>query len=193
MAFQVPIELTWRNLFKASFLAIGDAALIATIKDQSFGLLAAMVLASVIGFVALVKEDWLRAKHPWAFQAVLGVSGAVFAGFIAFAIMHAHQQSVITEKLDGLRSEGLILEEKPRTSMNAFEYTDWQKQIGLWSEVTSNYLNENIGDVAKNRFLNTLGRLSMSYGPDQQLNGYLNTLVGRGKNLQEIIDGRRRL
>jgi hypothetical protein len=148
------------------------------------------VLASLIGFVALVKEDWLRAKHRWAFQTVLGVSGVVFAGFVAFAIMHAHNQFVITEKLDNFRSDGLLLEEAVRKGMNAFEYSDWQKHIDEWSETTGSYLKENVSDVTKNRFLNTIGRLGLSWGTDQELNNHLNTVIGRGKNLQEIIDGR---
>src|SRR5579872_1961757 len=86
MAFQPPIELTWRNLFKASFLAIGDAALIAMIKDAPVSLQFAMVLASIIGFAALVKEEWLHSQHRYAFQTVLGISGAIFSVFVAFAI-----------------------------------------------------------------------------------------------------------
>jgi predicted PurR-regulated permease PerM len=193
MAFQLPVALTWRNLFKASFLAIGDAALIAMIKDQSFGLLAAMVLASVIGFVALVKEDWLRAKHPWAFQTILVVSGVVFAGFVAFAMTHAYQQSAINEKLDNFRSEGLSLEMRTQNGMNAFEYGDWQKQLTQWNDGTAAYLKKKIGDVAKNRFLSSLGYVGLSYGGNTpEFNQHLNMLVNHGKNLQEIIDGRSR-
>jgi hypothetical protein len=144
------------------------------------------------------ERDWvcgagkggLVSRHPRAFPALLGTSGAVFAGFIVFAMVHGHQQSVITERLDTLRSEGLLLEQKPQTGMNAFEYADWQKELNQWQDGTANYLKENIGDVAKNRFISTMGRGSLSYVADQQFNGFLNALVWRGKNLQEIIDGR---
>jgi len=121
MAFQPPIELTWRNLFKASFLAIGDAALIAMIKDAPVSLQFAMVLASIIGFAALVKEEWLHSQHRYAFQTVLGISGAIFSVFVAFAIAHGFNEYAVAIKLDELKNRGLVLEQRPfESGMNAY-------------------------------------------------------------------------
>jgi hypothetical protein len=191
MAFQPPIELTWRNLFKASFLAIGDGALIAMIKDTSIALQTAMVVASIIGFTALVKEDWLRSKYRYAFQIVLSVSGAIFLIFATFAIEHAYKDLEISKNLDEFRGEGLLLERKTSKAMNSFEYSDWKTQIDQWQNKSASYLKQNMGSSYEGRFLNTFGHMSMSYGSNTpEFNHLMNELVGHGKNLQEIIDGR---
>jgi hypothetical protein len=140
MGFQPPIELTWRNLFKASFLAIGDAALIAMIKDTSIALQTAMVVASIIGFTALVKEDWLRARGRYALQSVLAISGLIFTVFVAFAIMHALKENAVALKLDELKNQGLLLEQRPfESGMNAYEFSDWKKQSDEWKKETADY------------------------------------------------------
>jgi hypothetical protein len=187
MGFQPPIELTWRNLFKASFLAIGDAALIAMIKDAELSLQLALVVASIIGFVALVKEDWLRAKHPVAFQFVLGVSAAIFLGFIIFATSHAYRERLIDKKLDELRSQGLEIYERPKQS--TVDTLEWQKQVDQWRDSTAKYLEENIGIDAKKRFLITVGRPSYSYGAPA-IDHQMNVADWSVKNLQDIIESR---
>jgi hypothetical protein len=194
MAFQPPIELTWRNLFKASFLAIGDAALIAMIKDTPIALQTAMVVASIIGFTALVKEDWLRAKHRYAFQVILTVSGLIFVVFIAFAISHGFTARAIDYKLDDLRNRGLVLEQRPfESGLDASEFSDWKKKIDEWKKETAGYLETHIGASAKNRVQATVGHPSFNYNnASPELNHEINSLGWFNKNLQEIIDGRNR-
>ena len=190
MAIQIPIELTWRNLFKASFLAIGDAALIAMIKDTSIALQTAMVVASIIGFTALVKEDWLRARGRYAFQSVLAISGLTFIVFVAFAIIHAFKENALALKLDELKNRGLLLEQRPfESGMNVYEFSDWKKQSDEWRKETSDYLESHIGVSAKSRFRTTVGRLTLNYSnASPELNSEINSLDSSNKNLQEIID-----
>jgi hypothetical protein len=193
MAFQPPIELTWRNLFKASFLAIGDAAVVALIKDTPLSLRIAMVLASVVGFSALVLEDRLRAKHPSVFYGTLGISGAIFAGFVVFAGIHASREADANKQLDIFRNEGLELARQPMSGLNPSQFADWEKQWGQWERDTAHYLENNISPIAKNRFLNTMGHQAVPYaGAGPQLTSDLNNIDFLGKNLQEIIDGRLR-
>jgi hypothetical protein len=192
MAFQPPIELTWRNLFKASFLAIGDAALIAMIKDTPIALQTAMVVASIIGFTALVKEDWLRSFYRYAFQIVLTFSGLIFVIFIAFAISHGFTERAVDQKLDDLKNRGLVLEQRPfESGLNSSEFSDWKEKIDEWKKETGDYLGSYIGASAKNRFQITVGHPSFNYNnASPELNHEINTLGWFNKNLQEIIDGR---
>lgn len=192
MAFQAPIELTWRNLFKASFLAIGDAALIAMIKDQALTMQVAMVAASIIGFTALVKEDWLRSKNRYAFQLVLGISGSIFIVFVIFAVSHAFKEHNVDGALDTFRSRGIVLEQRPfEVGMSQDDITKWQSEIETWSNETSKYLNDNISETTKNRFRSTVGHGYLLYnGISDDINQRINKLNWYGKNLQEIMNQR---
>ena len=163
--------------------------MIAMLRDAPLSFLAATAIVPLLVVAVVELESKLSAVKSWLFVALIGALAAVYIRFVAYAINHASRGIAIGIKLETFRNEGLLLEQKTRTSMTAFEYADWQKQLGQWQDKTADYLNENVGDAAKNRFLSTLGRGSLSYGSDQQFNSFLNALVGQGKNLQDIIDG----
>jgi hypothetical protein len=192
ISLQLPQGSPWRTVLRVCILLLAEAAVIAMLRDAPLVVLAATVVIALLALAVLELEVKISALGRWIFIAAIAVLGITYLGFAGYAINHAHQQNLISEKLESLRSRGLVLQQRPELSgMNAFEYADWQKQIAQWRDDTADYLERNLGVAAKTRFLITAGRLSFSYGSNQQLNQELNTTDGLGKNLQDVIDSRR--
>jgi|SRR5579872_5068313 len=160
MAFQVPIDLTWRNLFKASLLVVGDAALVAMIRDAPVVLLLALVLSSFGAFWALHFEDFLRALHPLAFRLTMGVCGTIFMGLAIFASAHAINEEISKHRIKALYSEAApfvpVANEIERMEANPARQAKIDQlilDVRNWDDKTSNWLRDNLGEAAQQRFL----------------------------------------
>ena len=202
MPFQVPLDLTWRTLFEASLLVVGDAALVAMIRDAPLVLLFAMVLASFGAFWALHFEDWLRAKHPLVFQGILGVCGLIFLGFVVFAANHSIQEELTKRGLKTLYAEAgpfIVtandIEAMPFNTSEAIavrqkKIDDLVADINSWDDKTASWLRHNLGETARERFLDTANLPTFCWTNDcnEYLGRPLNRLVNRKKNLSAVLE-----
>jgi hypothetical protein len=192
ISLQIPAGSPWRTVFRVCLLLLSEGAVIALLRDAPLSFLAATAVIPLLGVVLLETEEKFSAGKRWLFVSGLGILALAYGCFVGYAIIHASDELAIGRTLDSFRSEGLVLQNRPsEAGMNAFEYSDWQKRIEQWRVETAKYLSDNVGDAAKNRFLNVTGRMSFNYGnASPQLNHEINMIDWLGKNLQDIIDSR---
>lgn len=188
ISLQLPEGSPWRTVARVCIILLAEAAVITMLRDAPLLFQAATVVIAILALIVLEAETKIGGR---VFALLVGGLGLIYLCFVGYAINHAYQAIAIDRKLQTLRSDGLAIEQRPHTAMNTFEYADWQKQIDSWRGETADYLRGHIGGAAENRFLSTMGRLSYSYGSNQQLNSEINMVDSLGKNLQDIIDSRR--
>jgi hypothetical protein len=191
ISLQLPEGSPWRTILRVCIILLAEAAVITMLRDSPRLFQVATVAIAMLALIVLEAETKIRG---WVFTLLIGALGLAYLCFVGYAVNYAYQEIAIDRKLQTRRSEGLTIQQRPQTGgMTAFEYADWQKQLDQWRGETAKYLRDQIGGAAENRFLNTMGRPSYSYGgATQQLNSEINTVDSLGKNLQDIIDSRRR-
>ncbi len=191
ISLQLPEGSPWRTVARVCIILLAEAAVITMLRDAPLLFQVATVVIALLALIVLEAETKIEGR---IFALLIATLGLIYLCFVGYAINHAYQAIAIDQKLQTLRSDGLTIQERPHTgAMNAFEYADWQKQIDRWRGETAEYLQGHVGGAAENRFLNTMGRPTYSYGgASEQLNSEINLVDSLGKNLQDIIDSRHR-
>jgi hypothetical protein len=183
--------ITWRSLARIGLGFAGEYALLALIEEAPAALKIATVICAVAGLFILETESRLRKRR--AFVGAIVAVCVIYFGFIGYAVNHVYQETAIEKRLHQLSVQGITFQTNPfpNRTPSMEELQQWADSIDVWKNTTATYLQDNLGDYERERFLNIRGMPMFSYGgASTEVNQLLNISVNLHKNLTSIIESR---
>jgi hypothetical protein len=171
-------------------------ALLALIEDAPAVLKIATVICAVAALFTLETEEWLRKRQNKLFALTISGIGLIYAVFIVFAIYGKMSEGVLQRQIREIFVEaGPIIETNIRsvstsTVLNEEDVRSFIDKAQNWEEKTSNWLKHNLGEAARERFVDLSSVAIVCWDPvcSQPFTKTKNRLVGLRKNLSVIIE-----
>ena len=182
------IPLTWRSIARIGLIAAAEAAVLALVEDSTLAVKVATGAIALLGLGVLEFETKIKAIKPFLFGTSITILVVAYLGFVGYAISHAIHEISVSYRLDDLYNRGVALKDRPFSGpLNAFELMDWQNGTGIWRDETVRFLQSDVGEFAKDKFLNVTGKNSYTYGnTSSEVNLQINQMNWLLGNLEEI-------
>lgn len=203
ISLQAPPEGSpWRTVLRVALLFLVEAALIALIKDAPIAILIATVFCAFAALATLEGEAWLNKRHRLGFSIAIFVVSAVYLSLVAYGVVHATNEEIAKHKIKALYAEGAPFldlaheveefKSQPEDFKTARDRKadDLVAEVRNWTDKTSTWLRDNLGETAKQRFLDTSDLKSFCWTFDclDPFSRQINLLVTHRRNLSAILE-----
>jgi hypothetical protein len=136
----------------------GEYALLSLIEDAPEALKVATVICAVGALIALETELWLRKRN--AFIPLISALSVIYASFVSYAIYETiHRNAVLQHLQEACVQSGTLLYYpaetmlKPDGGVDQSALREYSIRAQKWAKETSDWIDNNIGIGAKERFL----------------------------------------
>jgi hypothetical protein len=204
-AISLDIPVTWRSVIRIGLLWGAEYAVLSLIEDAPIALKLATVFCALGALVILELETRLaqvsvqiRRIRISRFQIAISVIGLIYAGFIVYAVAHAAERQRIMNGLQKIYITSGSLLNREIIGVTNLEAPDdnalsqYEKDFAEWQNRSQEWIGENVGEAAKERFLDRSLISYLGYGAryNERYSTIRNRLREERNNLHAILESR---
>lgn len=192
--------ITWRDAIELGVGFAAEYAMLALIEDSSFSLKAATMLCAAAAFIALKREDFLNEKiGRESYRALLVTLVAIWVCFAIYAVGRGWHRLSVQQNLQLIYSSATPLTDRKipislehPDSLSKDDVSTFKKDFEKWEQESANWILTNVGETARDQFLDRSNITVFSWGDrfDNDYNLSRNRLAGDRRNLIAIMESR---
>jgi hypothetical protein len=200
----ITFKFEWRTIARIGLVWAAEYALLALIEDSPAAVKLATLVCALLALLTLQFEDRVRSLKRTLFRDVMFALGVIYSAFIVYAVVHVYDRESArrTAKELYVSSSEMMNRQLPVAadvpnggSYDAKAVTQVADDAATWRKNTAEWLGKNLGEAARERFLDVSGFPSLCWGPkyqdqscDLRYGQVMNRLVNDRKNLAAILE-----
>ena len=203
MSADLDKPLTWNSVGRLALVAAAEYGMLSLIEDAPFAVKIATVICAAGALATLEMRAALNKRSAHLFALSMSVIGAIYLGFLGYAVAHSLNKIAARHGLEQIYVSGAKLMNRnlpvsaAGNSLSRDEVSKFGSDVDEWSKESAQWIEDHLNAAARERFLDISGMPSLSWsvkGPnggnvyDADFSEAMNRLATERKNLTIIME-----
>jgi hypothetical protein len=196
----ITIRFTWRGFYRASFIMVAEAAMLALVFESSGTFKVATLICALLGLGLLQFDGAIKRWSKRAFRASIWIVSLTYGCFVVYALWSFFYDVTTRRELANLYVESLSFASRPialnaeKNHLDDAALNQFRTDVVIWQNKTAQLLANRMGTVAAVRFLDKTGYQDLNWtqngNSDPKFSEAMNMLASDRKNLAVILETR---